>query len=218
MDHFIDMSGFGARLREAIAPETPTAFANRIGVATGTLFKYLKPPPSFSPSLEIVARIAAGCGASIDYLATGRGEPPKPDVELVKVPRYEAVLAAGHGAWNEGRQKIDEIPFTRSFVQKRLGRQNAKGLTILEGVGDSMAPTFGDGALLLIDEENKQRADGIFAFVLDGDARVKRFRWRVNGVTIISDNPAYPPETLEGDDLDRIQIIGRLKWFGQTVT
>lgn len=141
-----------------------------------------------------------------------------PFAGLVRIPRYDAVLAAGHGAWNEGRQRLDEVPFTRTFIQKRLGRQNAKGLTILEGVGDSMLPTFGDGALLLIDEENTHRADGIFAFVLDGDARVKRFRWRVNGVTIISDNPAYPPESLEGEDLARIQIIGRLKWFGQTVS
>lgn len=216
MDAVLDMSGFGARLREAIAPEKPTAFASRIGVAQPTLFKYLKPPPNFSPSLEIVARIAAGAGTSIDYLATGRGEGPSPESDIVKIPRYAATLAAGAGSWNDGRQKIEDVPFTRSFLQDQLRRSSAANLSIVQGRGDSMFPTFGDGASLMIDEGERDIIDDILAFTLDGEARVKRFRRLTSGVMIISDNPAYPPETVEGRDLKRINIIGRLRWVGQT--
>lgn len=217
MEQVIDMSGFGVRLREAIAPEKPTHFAERIGVASPTLFKYLKPPPNFSPSLEIVARMALGAGTSIDYLATGRGETPSRDADLVLIPRYAATLAAGAGSWNEGRQKIEDVPFTRDFLNNQLGRSSASKLTIVESRGDSMMTTFGDGAALMIDEGDTNLVDGIFAFTLDGEARVKRFRQLVSGLMIISDNPSYPPEKVEGGDLKRIEIIGRLKWVGQTL-
>lgn len=216
MDALIDMSGFGVRLREAIAPEKPTPFAARIGVPSATLFKYLSPPPNFSPSLEIVARMAAGAGVSIDYLATGVGDDrPKGD-DWIKIPRFAASLAAGAGSWNEGKQKVEDIPFTRDFLLKKLQRSSAAGLSIVEGRGDSMLPTFGDGALLMIDEAETDIIDDILAFTLDGEARVKRFRRLTSGVMIISDNPAYPPETVTGKDLKRIEIIGRLRWFGQT--
>lgn len=166
--------------------------------------------------LEIVARIAAGAGVSIDYLATGVGDGgPKGD-DWVKIPRFAATLAAGAGSWNDGRQKIEEIPFTRDFLLKKLQRSSAAGLSIVEGRGDSMLPTFGDGALLMIDEMETAIIDDILAFTLDGEARVKRFRRLTNGVMILSDNPAYPPETVAGRDLKRIEIIGRLRWFGQT--
>lgn len=217
MEQIIDMAGFGERLREAIAPEKPTHFAERIGVAQPTLFKYLKAPPNFSPSLEIVARIAAGAGTTIDYLATGSGDAPNRDADLVRVPRYAATLAAGAGSWNDGRQKIEDIPFTRAFMLQNFQRSSASKLSIVEARGDSMAPTFGDGALLMIDEAETDLIDDILAFTLDGEARVKRFRRLTSGVMIISDNPAYPPETVEGRDMKRVTIIGRLRWIGQAL-
>ena len=217
MEQIIDMAGFGNRLREAIAPEKPTHFAERIGVAQPTLFKYLKAPPNFSPSLEIVARIAAGAGTTIDYLATGKGDAPSSDEDLIRIPRYAATLAAGAGSWNDGRQKIEEIPFTRTFMLQNFQRSSASKLSIVEARGDSMSPTFGDGALLMIDEAETDLIDDVLAFTLDGEARVKRFRRLTSGVMIISDNPAYPPETVEGRDLKRITIIGRLRWVGQTL-
>lgn len=216
MDSLLDMAGFGDRLREAIAPEKPTPFAARIGVASPTLFKYLNPPANFSPSLDIVARIAAGANTTIDYLATGRGDAPVGEPDVVKIPRYAATLAAGAGSWNDGRQKVEDIPFTRAFLNKKLQRSSAANLSIVEARGDSMFPTFGDGSLLMIDEAERDIIDDVLAFTLDGEARVKRFRRLTSGVMIISDNPAYPPETVEGRDLKRIDIIGRLRWYGQT--
>jgi len=216
-DRLIDMEGFGQRLRDAIFPEKPTAFANRIGVNQPTLFKYLKPPPNFSPSLEIIARIAKGAGCSIDYLATGRGDAPQVDDEVVKIPRYDVALAAGAGSWNERKRKLDDIPFTRAFLLNRLFRTSTKGLAVVTAKGDSMERTIMDGALVLIDEDDRSLVDGVMAFVLDGEARIKRFRKTIHGVQILSDNPAYPPELVENSDLDRIQVIGRAKWVGQLV-
>lgn len=217
VDRLIDMEGFGARLLDAIAPEKPTHFAARIGVAQPTVFKYLRPPPNFSPSVDIVAKMAAGANTSIDYLVTGKGEAVGNDPEVIMVPRYAATLAAGAGSWNEGRRKLDDIPFSRKFLKDSIRRTSNAGLSLVEARGDSMAPTIQDGAMLMIDESDTTLIDDVFAFTFDGEARVKRFRRLTSGLMIMSDNPLYPPETVEGDDLSRIQIIGRVKWVAQAL-
>ncbi|WP_165184785.1 XRE family transcriptional regulator [Caulobacter soli] len=212
-----DLEAFAQRLRELIAPEKPTAFAERAGVKQPTLFKYLRPPANLSPSLDIVAKLAEAGGCSIDWLVWARGEGPEAATGFVKIPRFAGTLAAGAGSWNEGRRQLDYIPFTSEFLRKRFGRTSANGLSILEARGDSMEATIADGGLLLIDETDRRIVDGIFAFTLDGDARVKRIRKLTDGLMLISDNPAYPPETVSGEDLAKLQIIGRVLWVGQTL-
>lgn len=88
---------------------------------------------------------------------------------------------------------------------------------MLEASGDSMEPSISNGDLLLVDEGDVRLSDGVFAFVLDEEARVKRFRKRIDGVTIISDNPIYPPEELASEALDRIKLIGRIRWVGKVL-
>lgn len=214
-DPDFDYEGFARRVAEAMFPEKVTAFANRVGIPQGTVSKYLKAGGSAGPRLDIVAKMADGLGCSLDWLVSGRGDGPAESSGFVKVPRYDATLAAGAGSWNEGRRRLDDVPFTSAFLRKRLSRTSAAGLAVLEARGDSMEPGIKDGALLLIDESDQRIFDGIFAFVLAGDARVKRFRRLAGGIQLISDNPAYPSETIEGDGMASLQIIGRVLWVGQ---
>ncbi len=203
-----DYAGFGARLAEAISPEKITAFASRAGVPQPTVSKYMRGQGT-APRLDLAARLADAAGCTLEWLVWGKGEGPSGDASLIRIPRYSATLAAGAGSWNDGRQLVDYFPFTSEFLRQRLNRGSAKGLVLLEAKGDSMYPTIHDGELLLVDEDDNRIVDGILAFVLDGDARVKRFRRRVDGVSLISDNPAYDPEEVAGKDLKKLQIIGR---------
>lgn len=214
-DPEFDYDGFAKRLAEAISPEKVTAFASRTGIPHGTVSKYLRARGGFGPRLDIVAKMAAAAGTSIDWLvyARGDGEPAKADT--VQIPRFDATLAAGAGSWNEGRRRLDDIPFTRSFLQKRLGRSSTMGLAMLDAAGDSMEPLIADGDLLLVDENDRRIRDGVFAFLLDDEARVKRFRRTMGGVVITSDNPAYADEELAAEDMSRLNIIGRVRWCGR---
>lgn len=211
-----DADGFAKRLAEAIAPEKPTHFAHRIGLPPTTVSKYLRAGASNGPRLDIVARMAEGAGTSIDWLVWGRGDGGA-ESDVIRVARYDATLAAGAGSWNDGKRRLDDIPFTPGFFQKRLNRPSGAGFAVLTAMGDSMAPKIADGDLLLIDETDTRIFDGVFAFVLDGEARVKRFRKRMDGLTIISDNPAYPSEELAADQLGRLNIIGRVRWVGSVM-
>lgn len=215
-DPEFDFEGFAKRLSEAIWPEKPTAFAVRAGVSSGLMSKYLGARGTSGPRLDIVAKIAKAAGASLDWLVWGQGDGISAGA-VVRVPRFDATLAAGAGSWNEGKRHLDDIPFTPAFFQKRLGRPSGAGFAVLEASGDSMEPGISDGDLLLVDEGDARLSDGVFAFVLDEEARVKRFRKRIDGITIISDNPAYPPEELQTEALDRITLIGRIRWVGKVV-
>lgn len=211
-----DLEGFSRRLAEAMSPEKPTAFAQRMGLPHGTVSKYLRAGGSTGPRLDIVARMAEGLGTSIDWLVFGRGD-GEGGGDLIRVARYDATLAAGAGSWNEGRVRLDDMPFTQGFFQKKLGRSSGAGFAVLEARGDSMEPGISDGDLLLVDENDTRIIDGVFAFVLDDEARVKRFRRRMEGVTIISDNPLYEPEDLPSDQLARVNVIGRVRWVGKVL-
>lgn len=220
MDHDFsldfDAEGFARRLAEAISPEKPTHFAQRVGLPPTTVSKYLRAGAANGPRLDIVARMAEGAATSIDWLVWGKGDGVS-GAEVIRVPRYEATLAAGAGSWNEGKRRLDDIPFTPAFFQKRLGRPSSAGFSVLTAMGDSMEPGISDGDLLLIDETDSRLTDGVLAFVLDEEARVKRFRRRIDGITILSDNPAYGAEDLATDQLDRINIIGRVRWVGKVL-
>lgn len=210
-----DYEGFSKRLAEAIWPEKPSHFAVRMGIAQPTISKYLKAQAT-APRLDIAAHLAKGANVSLDWLVTGEGEGADKS-DIAKVPRYDVTLAAGHGRWNEGRKRLDDVPFTGDFLRKRLNRASAAGLAVLEARGDSMYPTISDGALVLVDENQHRLIDGVFAFVLDGDARVKRFRRTMAGVTLISDNAAYPPEDIDTPQLNKLQIIGQVLWVSQVL-
>lgn len=210
-----DYASFGRRLAEAIYPEKITAFATRVGVPQPTLSKYLKGAGT-SPRLDISAHLARAAGVTLEWLVWGQGDGPQ-GADFIKVPRYAVELAAGDGRWNEARQWVEDIPFTPEFFRRVLNRSSAAGLSILEARGDSMFPTVHDGALVLVDESQQRIADGIFAFVLDGDARLKRFRRSMSGLTIISDNPAYPAEEIDTSQLSALQIIGQVLWVSQAL-
>ena len=216
LDPDFDFPGFGRRLADAIFPEKLNAFADRAGVSSGVLSKYLRGGSGQGPRLDIVAKVARAAGVSLDWLVWGIGEGQSVG-DVIRVARYDATLAAGVGSWNEGKRKLDDIPFTPAFFQKRLSRTSGAGFAVLEARGDSMEPGISDGDLLLIDEGDTRISDGVFAFILDDQARVKRFRRRIDGVTIISDNAAYGVEELQLEQLDQIKIIGRVRWVGKVL-
>ena len=91
--------------------------------------------------------------------------------------------------------------------------------------GDSMAPGIQSGDLVLIDNTRvtvpiRNRLKGskvapIFAFVQDGEARVKRIeRPEAQLLVLMSDNPSYPTELVTDPRPESIRILGQVVWSG----
>ncbi len=170
------------------------------------------------PSRERLIALAIAGGVSISWLVTGEEENANNVEEFISIPRYDARVGAGNGAFNDRARLIDYIPFTKDFLAKRLGRTSTAGLVMIEARGDSMEPTIGDGDLVLIDQAETEIGDGVMAYVLDDTAYVKRVRWLLDGIEIISDNrDVYEPIFVARNRMDAFKVIGRVRWIGRVV-
>ncbi|EFO32457.1 transcriptional regulator [Roseibium sp. TrichSKD4] len=214
-----NLEEFPDRLKALIGTSSVLAFASKCELPGSTVRKYLD---GSIPSLDKATQIARACNVSLEWLATGQG-PKHPRqasevhaADFIGIPRYDAHLSAGGGTWNADKERpLDHIPFTREFLAKRLHKSKPRDLVILMVNGDSMEPLINDDDIVMVDQSKKRLEDGIFAFVFDDLAKVKRFRTLANGdLEIRSDNPLYPPEVLQKEQLNDLNIIGKVVWCG----
>ncbi len=221
---FIDVennSSLGERLRVVVDSfGGPSAFAEKTNISKNTLFPYLsnKSEPKAS-----AMRAFSSVGVSIDWLLTGEGnmllsdnaskKSSGMDDDFVLLPRYDVEAAAGAGSIIEKEKIRDYLSFKKTWLNSTgISKDNA---LLLRASGDSMEPTITDGSTILLDTSSKALADnGIYVFEAGGLVRIKRFRLKINGLEILSDNPIYSPELIPTADLENINIIGRVRWFG----
>ena len=213
-DRLVDMDALAYRLKDLVSNEKPSAFCQRAGISHSVFSKYINPPPNLSPSLEVIARICRAGGTSIDWLVTGVGDEPSRDQSIYFVPVYDVKLAAGAGQMLDREKRNGEMPIDRALLLS-LGLTSTDGLGIVEAEGDSMEPLISDGGRVLISLNDRRLTEGVFAFRLGNDLRIKRLRpIGLGGVEAISVNPIYPPERLEGDVMNHFEVIGRALWAG----
>lgn len=184
------------------------------------------------PSIEKAEQIAKALGLDF-YIGPPRDTGPFEQVVLdgqtyAHIPLHEAALSAGPGSANGHALKIDHLAFRRDWLQK-IGVSPARAcLAVVER--DSMVPTMFPGDMVLIDQQHteppvrrrgihdKRRAP-IYAFVEDGQARVKRIERPESGIILlVSDNPDFSPEVRTGVQIEQLQmaIIGKVVWWGHT--
>lgn len=134
---------------------------------------------------------------------------------FVHVPRYKVSASAGGGALIHSEQIVDHLAFRADWVKMALGVP-VSSLALINVTGDSMEPTLSNGDLILIDTSVVSVDDsGVYVLRFDGKLKVKRLHSKADSVDILSDNPRYPTETLRGDLLQELNVIGRVVWCGR---
>ncbi len=209
---------FRRRLRALIAEAGSVAeLAAAVGVSDNAIYKWRQ--GRGEPSLFNAVALADACRVTLEWLATGRGPrtrggrargTPGPS-EYLFVPRYHVRVPAGRGRPLRSDQVVDYLAFRADWVERRLDT-DPRNLILVEAVGDSMAPTFEDSDLLLVDlGAPRFRQDGIYVLKRDGELAVKRLQRRHDGrIVIRSDNPAYEAMIAEPN---RVGVIGRVIWI-----
>ena len=163
--------------------------------------------------------LAQAAGMSLDWLAGGESAAPPasedPEKDVAAISVLNVLAGAGDGMTNGDIEVIDRLPFSRLLL-RRIGVR-PEHAHFIHARGDSMEPTIRDGAIVLVDRSVRRiRDDGIYALVVDGDVRIKRVDKGVGGlITLMSDNPRYPPETLS--EATELRVEGRVFWTGGTV-
>lgn len=204
---------FRNRLSYALKGESVRSFARKSGVSEGSLRKCLD---GGGITLENLLRISHASGESVQWLATGQ-EVSTPE-EFVYIPKMVPVtVSTGDGAEPETQVHQENHAFRLDWLASR--GLPVKHLAIVEGRGDSMEPTIPNGSTLLVDTSvNEFKHDGVYVVRMDGHLFAKRLQSGPGGsLLVISDNPRYSPVTIQRDDHNGFQIIGKVVWLGSDI-
>lgn len=198
---------FADRLRSAVGVVPQTVVAKRADMSLSGFNQLMK--GKSEPGAFKLARIAKALDVDLVWLATGVGKPRARQGGHVDIPLLDVRLAAGAGSINDLAQQIGVVPMSREMLLA-MGRANADGLRFVAAEGDSMEPLISDESSVLVDTQDTRLREGVFAFRLGDELRIKRLRrLGVDGVEVISENPRYDPEVLQGHDLEHFAILGR---------
>lgn len=135
---------------------------------------------------------------------------------FVHVPRYNVTASAGGGAMIHSEQVVDHLAFRADWVRNALGVAVAS-LVLINVDGDSMEPTLSGGDLILVNRNVEGIGDNaVYVLRYDGKLVVKRIQRMHDGSVIIkSDNAVYGPETIKGDLVSSLDVVGRVVWCGR---
>lgn len=161
--------------------------------------------------------MSVAADADISWLVTGRSgesarEPEathEASAPTVRVPIYAAPLGAG----SHGGVPSDEIVAYGNLLTEWLetqARVDPRRAFLAQVLGHSMNRLFFDGDLVVGETVEEYRADGTYAVLYDDEMLVKHVRKTKSGLQLISENPAFPPIDVEGEQLDRFRLIGRI--------
>lgn len=147
--------------------------------------------------------------ANGDFAANGH--------DFVLIRRFDISVSAGPGLVPVAGGDNDHMAFSAVWLLRHGLNSDLCGLVKVQG--DSMAPTIPDGSLVLVHAgESQLDREGIYAFSRGNEAYIKRLApvnvsedGKAGAILIVSDNPAFQPETFDGERGDDIRIAGRVR-------
>jgi len=192
---------------------TQQTFADNCGVSKSYVSllesgKSTRSKEPIIPSIEVAHRMANYMKISIDSLFDSvDGKQP---VSLLEEPRAIAIPVLGFvpaGVPFEAIECIidyEEIPVEMARTGEFFG---------LQIKGDSMAPRIVDGDVVIVKKQPTIESGDIAIIMVNGDdATCKRVLYHESGLSLISNNPAYPPSYFTAQEMERIpiQVIGKV--------
>lgn len=214
------MSNYGENLREIRKAKgwSQEELAGQLGTTKQVISRYEN--DLRSPKISLASEYAEKLGAPIGEL-TRKHEPgfwsffffdgdenhnpdklqPLPkNVRPVSDLHLQSILHIGSVAAGEPIYAPDDLGV---YVNSPVDCDAA--LTVQ---GDSMTPTYLDGDIVYIKCRPDVPEGAVAVVFLDDEAILKHVYKRETGLTLWSDNPAYPPMMIEFEDYSNVRIFG----------
>lgn len=139
------------------------------------------------------------------------------------IPQFDIQAAAGSGLVPVEPDRVAsyvtvEREWLRRFLPSWAGSNAVVG--ILQGAGDSMAPTIDDGDMVMVVADPPWEAvarGGVFVVLHHDQLRIKRLQHypRTGDIDLISDNQRYGRETIPRDRVEfDLRILGQVFFRG----
>lgn len=173
--------------------DSQSALARASGVPQPTIARILKGGGKRGPETQTIAKLAAACNVTFDWLLSGGGgmahnavnEPParygevviagSNDPDFYEIPKVMLSLSAGLTGFQTVPEISDggKVSIPRNWAD-RNGYVPSK-LLALTIKGESMEPGLGAGDLVVINTADTKLVDGmVYAINYEGEAVVKR--------------------------------------------
>lgn len=136
-----------------------------------------------------------------------------PSDDHIRFERLDVVAALGDGYINnEAMEVVDFVHVDKAWAREKLGG-NLSRIQVITARGDSMQGTIEDGDVLFVDTSvHSFEGEGIYLLSFADGLKAKRLQASVSGgLLVISDNPLYRTETIEGDGLEKLTICGKVR-------
>lgn len=133
--------------------------------------------------------------------------------DRIRFERLDVVAALGDGYINnEAVEVVDFVHVDKAWAREKLGG-NLSRIQVITARGDSMQGTIEDGDVLFVDTSvHSFEGEGIYLLSFADGLKAKRLQASVGGgLLVISDNPLYRTETIEGDGLEKLTICGKVR-------
>lgn len=141
----------------------------------------------------------------MDYSSTNGG--------IFRLEVLNLSVSAGPGVINsEFIEVLRSVEYSTEDARMMFDGRKADQIRIINVRGDSMSGTIEPGDLLFVDISVKSfDGDGIYAFLYDETAHVKRLQKMKDKLLVISDNKSYASwEPIERDEMNRVFVFGKV--------
>ncbi|SAT94563.1 putative phage repressor protein CI [Klebsiella pneumoniae] len=133
--------------------------------------------------------------------------------DVFRIDLLDITVSAGPGVINQEFVEIlHSVEYAPAEARHMFDGRKAENIRIINVRGDSMSGTIEPGDLLFVDVSvRKFDGDGIYAFLYDDTAHVKRLQKMKDKLLVISDNKSYAPwEPIEKDEMNRVFVFGKV--------
>lgn len=172
-----------------------------------------------------MVELANALGVRPEWLSSGQGamreDGQQPQSQLTKtgdsdvfrLDVLDLTVSAGPGIINQEFVEIlHSVEYAPAEARHMFDGRKAENIRIINVRGDSMSGTIEPGDLLFVDISVKSfDGDGIYAFLYDDTAHVKRLQKMKDKLLVISDNKIYTPwDPIEKDEMNRVFVFGKV--------
>ncbi|EPU4133924.1 XRE family transcriptional regulator [Klebsiella pneumoniae] len=210
------------RLREArkAADMTQKTLGDAVGVSQAAIQKIETGRAAQTTKLLDIAKalrvrpewLSSGTGA---MRADGEDDkkPSHINHDVFRVDILDLAVSAGPGIVNQEFVEIlHSVEYAPAEARHMFDGRKAENIRIINVRGDSMSGTIEPGDLLFVDISVKSfDGDGIYAFLYDDTAHVKRLQKMKDKLLVISDNKSYAAwDPIEKDEMNRVFVFGKV--------
>ena len=210
------------RLREArkAADMTQKTLGDAVGVSQAAIQKIETGRAAQTTKLLDIAKALR---VRPEWLSSGTGamradgdddkKPSHINQDVFRIDILDLAVSAGPGIVNQEFVEIlHSVEYAPAEARHMFDGRKAENIRIINVRGDSMSGTIEPGDLLFVDISVKSfDGDGIYAFLYDDTAHVKRLQKMKDKLLVISDNKSYAAwDPIEKDEMNRVFVFGKV--------